>query len=258
MSRRLLPALLFAATLSTTGCQRLFQQTSLLQKARSQYYSLSDTGVSEFHCDVIPDWDGFFTSLNHRPPEDTPWVRYIRQARLSFSAPLTGVATVQWLPPTLPVPSGSEDKARTMQTSFHDMVAGFLEAWTPSLNNTMLPSIPISPISAQGGGYTLTEHDLEDRVTVVTMDSQLRITHLSTKAPKFNAEIDSRFIPSPHGLLLEELDTLDPATATAPAGRTIMRTTYATVDGAQIPSGLLILTGRSQIPMHFTNCGVRR
>jgi hypothetical protein len=267
MSRRLLPALLLAATLSTTGCQRLIQQTSLLDKARSQYYSLSAAGVTEFHCDVAPDWTAFLTSVNHQPPADTPWHRYLQQAHLSFSAPLTGATTVQWSAPAA-VPAGFESSAQKMQSSFHDMVAGFLEAWIPSLNNMLLPAIPVSPITPRGTGYTLTEHDLEGRVTDVTMDSQLRITHLSTRAPKFNAEIDTRFVPSPGGLLLAELDTLDPVTSpattpanapvNAPAGHTIMRTTYSTVSGAQIPSSLLILTQDSQIPMRFTNCGVRR
>ena len=253
--RTALAALLLAATLSTTGCD-LVRQTSLLDKTRRQYYSLSDAGVSEFHCDVTPDWTAFLTSVNHKTPADTPWHHYLQQASLHFSAPLTGKTTVQWSAPSA-VPAGFETSAQQMQTSFHDMVAGFLEAWIPSLNNTLLPAIPISPITRKGDGYSLTEHDLESRVTTVTLDSQLRITHLSTRAPKFTAEIDTKFVPSPGGLLLQELDTLDPATAAAPASRTIMRATFATVDGAQIPSSLLILTDRSQIPMRFSNCGVQ-
>jgi hypothetical protein len=141
-----------------------------------------------------------------------------------------------------------------MQSSFHDMLAGFLEAWLPSLNNTLLPAIPISPITPRGTGYTLTEHDLEGRITDVTMDSQFHITHLSTKAPKFAAELDTKYISSPGGLLLTEIDTVTPGDPE----HTIMRATYATIDGVQVPSSLLILTGRSQIPMGFSRCGVRR
>ena len=256
MSRRALTALLLAATFSSSGCN-LVHQTSLLEKARGQYYSLSDAGVSEFHCDVTPDWTAFLTSVNQRPPDNTPWHSYLQEARLSFSAPLTGKATVQWSAPPA-IPAGSEANARLMQSSFHDMVEGFLEAWIPSLNNTLLPSVPVSPITPKGNGYTLTEHDLEGRVTDVTMDGQFRITHLSTKAPKFTAEIDTKFIPSPGGLLLMELDTTSPGNSPAPADRTIMRTTYTTVDRVQIPSSLLIVTDRSQIPMSFSNCGIRR
>ena len=140
--RTALAALLLAATLSTTGCD-LVRQTSLLDKTRRQYYSLSDAGVSEFHCDVTPDWTAFLTSVNHKTPADTPWHHYLQQASLHFSAPLTGKTTVQWSAPSA-VPAGFETSAQQMQTSFHDMVAGFLEAWIPSLNNTLLPDSHLS------------------------------------------------------------------------------------------------------------------
>lgn len=251
-----LAALILAATLSTTGCN-LVHQASLLQKARSQYYSYADVGVSEYHCDVTPDWVAFYTSVNNQPPPDSPWQRYLHQAHLSFSAPTLSKATVRWIAPQT-IPTGSEKSAKTMQDSFTAMVAGFLSAWRPSFSGTLLPSIPVSPITPKGNGYTLTENDLENRITDVTLDASLRITHLSTKAPTFTAEIDPTFTPSPQGLLLTQLDSRTHQPPSAPEDHVITRTAFQSIQGVPVPSSLLIITEHSHIPMSFTNCGITR
>lgn len=257
MSRnRALAALTFAAILFTTGCS-LVHQATLLQQARSQYFSFADAGVSEYHCDVYPDWAAFYTSVNRTPPPDDAWQRYLGQAHLTFSAPTLSRATVKWIAPQA-VPAGSEDKAKTMQDSFTTMVSGFLQAWNPALSGTLLPTFPFSNITPQGNGYSLTEHDLQGRITDVTMDANLHVTHLSTKTPNLTAEIDTTFIASPRGLVLSQIDSRTHQPPTAPEEHVITRTTYQTIQDVPVPSGIFITTERSQIPMNFSNCGIQK
>ena len=87
----------------------------------------------------------------------------------------------------------------------------------------------------------------------------MRVTHLSTQGPKFTAEIDTKFEPSPKGLLLLELDSFTRNPPTAPGKYSIMRTTYAGVDGFQVPASLAVDTRHGTvIQMQFTHCGVKR
>jgi hypothetical protein len=247
------------ALLAATGCSHLREQTALLYRARSQYYDLTIAGIKEYDCYVQPDWDAFFTNNNNgKPPDDSPWHQYLRQAHLVFVAPLNGTATIKWVDP-VPPPHGKEQFARDVQDGFHDVLDGFLAAWKPSLNGTLLPNVPVSNITPRGDGYTMTEHDEEGRTTDITMDKSLHVTHLSTRSPKLTAEIDTKYEPSPKGLLLMELDSLTHSPPTAPEKHSIMRTTYADVDGALVPATLTIITGSgTQILMKFPHCSVQK
>lgn len=249
-----------ATLLAATGCDHSEKQYDFLQRAQSQYYDLLSAGVKEYHCDVHLDWDALLTSLKEKPQDDSPWLQYLRQSHLTFSAPLqtwVGGPTVEWVDP-FPPPAGKQDQAKFAQDTSRSLVMTFLTVWKSSLNGTEFPSLP-SPdikITPKSDGYTLTLHSTQDSITEWTMDKSMRITHTSIHGPKVSGEMDEKYMQSPKGLLLIEFDYLTPNPAALHVIRT-MRTAYANVGDAQVPASLSIdMYDGAQVRMQFSHCGV--
>ena len=154
--RRVIFLSVVATLLATTGCDHSEKQYDFLQRAQSQYYNLLSAGVKEYHCDVHLDWDALLISLKEKPQDDSPWLQYLQQSHLTFSAPLqtwSGTSTVEWVDP-LPPPTGKQDQAKFAQDTSRSLVMTFLTVWRSSLNGTVFPSLPspdltITPKSQQ-------------------------------------------------------------------------------------------------------------
>ena len=250
--------LLASATLlgSLTACESA-RQAGLLEQARARYYDMQSAGAKSFSCNVEPEWDTFFASGRRSP--DSPFHVYLRQARLRFTQPLQGESQVTWIGPAGPPPPGTEAAAKQMEQSFHAMVDGFLQAWKPTLNGTMLPAQLVNNFTPYGDGYQLVVKDEEGRETLVTLDHSLNIHHLSVNGVKLHVEADTVFAPSPKGLVLTRIDTVSqPKGSTEPADRSSLEVTFADVAGFELPASMTVRTGSIVIPMHFTGCQVSR
>ncbi len=245
------------ALLTLTACERV-HQLSLLQQARARYYDMETAGAKGFGCDVQPDWDTFFASATKGRATNSPWQVYLRAAHLTFTQPLRGEAQVTWMAPGTP-PAGKEALATQMQQSFHSMVAGFLMAIKPNLNGTLLPAIPVHDFTPSGDGYQLVEQDLQGRQTLLTLDRALTLRHLSVHWPSLSLEMDTTYGPSPKGLLLLRMKEVIHQPPTAPANHAVLETTYASIDGFEVPSSLTVTNSEGvRIPMRFTACHVMR
>lgn len=245
---------------AATGCSRWLQQQSLLNRTRARYYNLKAAGANSYHCTVHPDWPLFIDTANHFPQgqalADTPWHRYLQHVDLSFRAPLTGNSAVFWTE-AAPPPPDKAAAAKQMEASFRKMIDGTLNALQANLNGTLLPAVSTSGMKRKGEGYTLTEQDLQNRITDITFDKDLKITHLATRGPAILAEIDSRYVESPKGLLLAEMDSNTRMGDEHGVSHTVIKISYADVNTFTVPSGMELDTSTGTIiRMQFTNCGV--
>lgn len=247
----------FLVLLPVSGCGRVHQLT-LLEEARERYYDMERAGAKAFACDVRPDWATVYHHPQQSGPTATPWFQYVNQAHLAFTEPLRGTPQVTWLPNGNP-PPGKEEAAKRLETSFHQMIEGFLSALQPNLNNTLLPAIPIHDFTAHGDGYQLVEKDMQGRESLITMDKSMKIEHLSVQGPNLSVEMNTTYQESPKGLLLVKMDDLTRTSTTMPFLHSVLETSYALVDGFEVPDSLTVTSADGvQIPMRFTGCHVTR
>jgi hypothetical protein len=144
-----------------------------------------------------------------------------------------------------------------METSFRKMIDGTLITLQANLNGTLLPAVSTSDMTRKGEGYVLTEHDLQNRITDITFDKDLKITHLSTRGPGILADIDTRYVESPKGLLLAQMDSDTRMGEEREMTHTVIKVTYADVNAFTVPSGMELDTSNGTIiRMQFTNCSV--
>ena len=259
--RRSTVAALAVLAISATGCGHLVQQTVLLNEMRSHYYDMRASGAKAFFCVAHPDWPLFISSATGAPSTgalaDTPWHRYLQGVTLTFHASLAGgTATVTW-DEKAPPPADRADAAKKLEGAFRQMLEGFITAWRPNLTNTLLPAIPISEIKTTPTGYMLTEKDMQGRASDVILDKGMQVTHVTTVGPNLNVDADTKYIKSPKGLLLAEMDSLIKH-ADGSSTKSEMRATYAEADGFAVPSSFEVDTERTRIHMDFTGCKVEK
>ena len=252
--------LVFAAVCSCEmvgGCGRL-DQAVLLGKVRARYYNMASAGVKGFACQVTPDWNTFIASVGGHPEKNTPWHIYLSQVHLSFQQPLRDDASVQWVQ-AAPPPANMQDLASRLKASLTDMLQSFLGAWQPSLNGTLLPTLPVNDIVPQGDGYQLVMQSAPNETTIIHFDKKYVIRHIAVHGPRTIAEMNTTYRDTPKGLVLVQTDSLTTTSPSKPAIHSVVDTTFADVDGVSIPSSMdLRLGSGTHIPMQFAPCRLTR
>ena len=211
------------------------KQTPLLISARQQVYNLRTSGVKSYTCDVFFDWDDFFTQVAGKPlPKDDPTMVYLNSLKLVLVNDLSGDASMKFIDAGAP-PEERKDGVEKLKGSIKQMVGGFVQAWTPTLNGTIIPA-EVDSLKKTPDGYLLTGKGEES--TSETLDSNLHLTGLSVQSKELSSTMQTTFVPSPKGLLMTEMagDYREPD-ATAPT-HVVMKTTFAPVEGAQLPATL--------------------
>jgi len=175
---------------------------------------------------------------------------------MTVHASLRGGTTVTW-DEKAPPPADKKDVAQKLQNAFRTMVEGFMTALRPNLTNTFLPAIPLSEVTITSTGYALTEKDFQGRVSDLTLDKSFQVTHVSTHGPSTSVEADLKFIKSPKGFLLTEMDSATKK-LDGSVGHSVKKTSYAVVDGYEVPGSLEVDTGSTQVHIALTGCKVER
>ncbi len=174
------------------------EKTKLLTAARSQYYNLRAAGLKSYGCTVEIDWNGFIAQVTGAPlADDDPTLKYLNGSRLSFVDDLKGKPEVKWAFTGTP----PERKAQATGSMTHGMVQvvqGFLQAWTPSQNGTLI-SLNARSFKRAGTGYTIDDAG-GSNIDLLTLDKDFAISHASIKNDETVAESDFTFVPSANGL----------------------------------------------------------
>ena len=213
------------------------KQAALLLSARQQYYNLRAAGAGSYSCEVVFDWDGFFTAVAGKPlPADDPSMVYLKGLKVQLTNDLSGQANVTFTP-SKAVPEGKQAGLDKLQGSVKEMVNGFTQAWTPALNGTLIPDAP-SSMKKTADGYVL--HDASSDGSDETLDSTLRVKSLSVQSQDVASIMRTTFTPSPGGLLLTEMEGTYSQPATAPPTAVSMKSSFKTFDGFQLPANLVV------------------
>ncbi len=232
------------------------KQPALLLAARQQYYNLRAAGVQSYTCDVAFDWNGFFTAVTGKPlPATDPTMVYLNGLKVQLKSDLSGQADVKF------TESGAapEDKGpglAKLQESIQQMMEGFVQAWAPTLNGTIIPETPMV-MRKTPEGYTLRDETADG--SEETLDNTLRLTSLKVKTEAVASLLNTTFTSSPQGLLMTEMQGDYSQPASAPPTPIDMKAGFAPMGGYQLPSSLMVTVPNvASFKFAFSSCTVKK
>jgi hypothetical protein len=237
-----------------TGAAR----SQFIATANPQYYNLRSAGAKGFTCNVDVDWDALFTSINGKPL--TPagsMMTYLTASHLSLHADLTGgKSTSAWANSGTPS-ENIQKSADSIRDGIRQTLDGFLEAWLPSLNGTLITAAPAS-IKAAGEGFVIDDGTAAE-TDEITLDKNYVATKLYNKSDKLIADMIPAFSPTPKGLILTKLDASYHQPPSAPATHVIMSATFQPVDTFQLPGALIFTVDNvATFKMSLSGCIVQK
>ena len=232
------------------------KQPALLLAAREQYYNLRAAGVQSYTCDVAFDWNGFFIAVTGKPlAADDPTMVYLNGLKVQLMSDLSGQAAVTFAE-TGPAPDGKGPGLQKLQASIKQMMEGFVQAWAPTLNGTIIPDSPVF-MQKTPEGYLLRDSRADG--SEETLDKTLRLTNLTVKTEAVASSLRTTFTSSPQGLLMTEMEGNYSQPASAPPTPIDMKAGFALTGAYQLPSSLVVtVPSVASFRFAFTGCVVKK
>ena len=257
---RILSILAFVTIAAPANPQTLSgkDREQLLATARAQYYNLSLLGVSSFSCNVDVDWDSLFTQINRSAlPPDNPLMLYLAKSRLGVKETVASGAVVTWANTGTP-PDSVAASAGQLRGAIEQMLEGYFEAWTPSINGRLF-SKDVTGVTATGTGYIVTDINEDKSSDTLTFDKAMLLSHISNTGAGQNSEYDVKYLKTPQGWLLSGLDGDTRQLPSGPASHVTTQSEYQTVDDFQLPAVIsLTVKNVATFKLKLSGCTVEK
>jgi hypothetical protein len=233
-------------------------QTELLTTARARYYNLSLLGVNSFSCNVDVDWDSIFTQINRSAlPPDSPLMVYLAKSRLGVKETVASGAAVTWANTGTP-PDSVAASAGQLRGAIKQMLEGYFEAWTPSINGRLF-SKDVTGVTATATGYLITDTNPDKSSDTLTFDKAMLLSHVSNISAEQTSEYDMKYLKTPQGWLLSALDGDTRQLPSGPATHVTTQSEYQTVEGFQLPAAIsLTVKNVATFKLKLSGCTVEK
>jgi len=246
--------LLFLAGVNAAAADK----KDVINQARNAYYSLRTQGLSEFQCDMTPNWDALLADAKKANPQAADSaISMLRQLQFTVSVGSTGSAKVTHNT----VAAGNDQMAaglKQIYSGMEQMTTGFFDTWSPFMIG--------SPFPKAEGDYELTDHgdvwnlSYQDGTTQVltTMTKSLVIRETKVTSPQFTSSIRPQFKSSSQGLLLAGYDADYLGKSPSETTHLQVGISYQTVNGFQLPEKLNLSGSYGDTPFQvevtFSGC----
>jgi hypothetical protein len=232
-----------------------------LAKTGKIYYSSAKAGLTGFDCAVHPDWHALFASANKgaNVPDDDARLAQLKTVEVTMHARMKGGSTIDWVARDTdkPLDQTSTDLLNGMHQSVQQTLEGFLQFWTPFMEDSVVPATP------QGIEitHTATSHKIhakqgETELTEI-FNSDLVLEQFNVVLSGTSIKFEPSYKPTPRGLLVSGF-VAHILTAGAPGGQEQeMRVgiEYQEVNGLTIPSELIMdVVGTGKFDFKFDGC----
>jgi len=221
-----------------------------LKTTRDLYYSSEKAGLKGFDCDVHPDWKTLLVSAGKGAAvaDDDPRIVLLKPVKVTLhvqmsQGPSSQGSTVDWNANAAPGTTPDQQSAAMlegMHRSVEQTLDGFLQFWTPFIENKEVPEAPngleithtatTHTIHAKQGSTEMTEVFDKDRVLE---EFDVNLNGISVKfAPSFE--------PTPKGLRVYKFDAHLTREGGEAGQRQDMHVSiqYQTVNNVYLPSTL--------------------
>ena len=180
---------------------------------------------------------------------------YLNRLKVELKSDLSGQADVKFIE-GVPAPAEREAGLKKLVGSLKEMLDGFVQAWAPTLNGTIIPDAPVS-MKKTPGGYLL--KDASGDGSEETLDDGLHLTSLNVKSEAMSSTMRTTFTASPRGLLMTEMEGTYSEPASAPPTAVSMKAGFAAVDGFELPSSLVVTVPNvASFHFAFSGCAVQK
>lgn len=242
-----------------------------LKSTRDLYYSTEKAGLKGFDCDVHPDWMTLLVSAGKGAAvaDDDPRLLLLKQVKVRLHAQMAlgtagqgtpSASTIDWNANTADGTTPDQQTAEMldgMHRSVEQTLNGFLQFWTPFIENKEVPDAPegleithtatTHTIHAKQGAMELTEIFNKDRVLT---EYDVNLNGISIKfAPSFET--------TPLGLRVNRFDAHMTRTDAGMGQEQEMHVNvqYQSLNGVYLPSVLTMdVVGTGTFSYTFDGC----
>lgn len=253
---------LIGSSLATTLPSQKTDQKEVLRHARQAYYNLRTQGLSEFQCQLAPNWEALLEEERRtNPAAFERGLMKLRQLQFRVSLGADDAVNVTHSQ----VDADNEEQAKSLAKVYNgmeQMVSGFFMTANPFVLTSIFPPEGTAyELTGGAGAYGLTYKEGTADVTLI-MGKDYGVTKLEVIAPEFNSTLRPQFAPSAKGLLLKAYEA---DYAPKPAGADVhlsVQIGYQEVAGLQLFQKLN-LAGRIgatafKFDVQFVGCQVKK
>jgi len=211
----------------------------VVREARASYYSLQTQGLSQFQCNLTPNWDALLADTKKTNPVGADRaISMLQQIQFTVTQKTHGPAKV-----THTTIAATDDKMaeglNQIYGGMEQMVSGFFDTWYPFMIISPFPNDGSDyDLAEQGDLWSLSYKDGPSAHVVTTMTKGLLIRELKVNTPQFSSSIRPQFTESAKGMLLTgyQADYF----GQSPSETTHLKVdiAYQTVNGFQLPQKL--------------------
>jgi hypothetical protein len=206
------------ALLALASLLHASDQNEILDRLNHAYYSLSDAGLLEFRCQVLPDWPAIDSRM--------------RQTRFDVAVGPTGVATISR--------HSEVETPDSIEANIAQVLTGFLQTWSLFLHGFPGPRRDKEfKIDEAFGEYRIAQFNV-----ILTVNSDLELTELRTKKPGVIVTIHPKLSQLPSGYLFSGYATTYFRQGSGPVSSHV-QIENREVEGFQLPNQVIAVMGAS-------------
>ena len=180
----------------------------IITQARQSYYNLKIAGLSEFRCNVQPDWESILTAAQADEATQDEILPVMEEMHFEVSVGPDGASTVSRKFDMAPPNDEIAQRARSIADGIEQIVTGFYQTWSRFLIN--------SPFPDPGGEFKL--RDLDGKYQLfykegpsnisLTMGHDFTIDEMKVSSDKFEETIHPLFGHVGNALVLKGYQTV--------------------------------------------------
>jgi hypothetical protein len=247
--------------LSTILSAQVLDRREIVRQARESYYSLKNEGVSEFRCDVIPDWDPMFKNLKTDPVFLDQVLPILKRTQFRVLVGPTGSSTVSHESETAPPTEEVAERVRGSVSGIEQILTGFFHTWSALAFNLPFPDVDSEyQVEDLKGKLNLTYKEATASVAT-TMTHDFAIDEMKVKTPDLEGAIRPQLSKNKKEFHLIGYDATFKAT-TGPPQQLTVKIDSQTLEGFELPSkvraAMTLAVGPVEFPFVLTNCQIKK
>lgn len=238
--------------------QKTVPPATALREARTLYYTPQDKGLEGFQCEVSFDWKQFIEKATNAAVDDNnERLAYLRGIKLTVTDDLNGEGELHWSAPAA-APQSSEDSIAQIRGGIEQMWTGFFQSWNGLYGADVITMVDsTTTVDRTENGYHAFSRE-GGKLAEETFGGDFTLLSLHVSTPEADTVLTPKFQNTPQGRLVKGWSSTVKQPPTAPGMTLNMTVQYATVNGFQIPSEVLMdVVGMASFDFHLSGCTVK-
>lgn len=234
---------------------------AVLDEANRKYYNLKANGLTEFSCQVVPDFDAFYKDVKMDAVGRDQVLPAAKKVSFQVVVGPSGAASVSHQFSEAPPSDEVAARLRQVAAGIEQTVGGFFQTWSPLMVNSPLPGTSDEyQMEDLPDGYRFTA-DEGKMHGEVSMNHALLIDSIEARTPEFEGTVYPKFVNGNNGLVLESYQVVY-KTAGNDSQELSVKVSYQEIEGLSLPQtitlNMTLPQGRVEAPIAFRACQVKK